>query len=174
MSGILKKALRSLVAFPLKKLDFIDVYSARSFFNNHPIIFGDPGKVKIGKAVHLYNAILNTNSGRIIIEDYVTIKPNSMLITGTHDFSKKDLERRNAYPRNGHDIIVKRGAWVGPGAIVLGNVTIGENAVIGAGSIVTKSVEANCIAVGNPARVIKRLFEDSSFDSRQESMHAKE
>jgi acetyltransferase-like isoleucine patch superfamily enzyme len=169
MLGILKKALRSIVVFPLKKLDFIDVYSARSFFNNHPIIFGDPDRIKIGKSVHLYNAILNTNSGRIIIEDYATIKPNSMLITGTHDFSKKNLERRDAYPRNGHDIIIKKGAWVGPGAIVLGNVTIGENAVIGAGSIVTKSVEANCIAAGNPAKVIKRLSEGSSSDSRQES-----
>jgi len=167
MFSLLKKILRNFIVFPLKKLDFIDVYSARFFFNNHPIIFGDPSRIKIGKDVHLYNAILNTNSGMIIIEDYVTLKPNSMLITGTHDFSTRDLERRNAYPRSGRDIIVRKGAWIGPGAIVLGKVTIGESAVIGAGSIVTNDIEAYCVAVGNPARVIKKLSSETQvLDSR--------
>jgi len=162
LAALIRRILRNLLATPLKKLDFIDVYRARSFFNNHPIIFGDPNRIKIGKGVHLYNSILNTNSGMIIIEDYATIKPNSMLITGTHDFSKKGMERRDAYPRNGRDIIIRKGAWIGPGAIILGKVTVGENAVVGAGSVVTKNVEAECVVAGNPARVINRLVSDGS------------
>jgi acetyltransferase-like isoleucine patch superfamily enzyme len=157
MSSILRKALRRFLTFPLKQLDFIDVNSARSFYNNHPVVFGDFNRVKIGNNVQLYNVILNTNSGRIIIEDDATIKPNSMLITGTHDFSKVGAARRDAYPRDGRDIVVKKGAWIGPGAIVLGKVTIGENAVVGAGSVVTRSVEANCVACGNPAKVVRKL-----------------
>jgi acetyltransferase-like isoleucine patch superfamily enzyme len=172
MSSLLKKVLRNFIVFPLKKLDFIDVYSARSFFNNHPIIFGDPRRIKIGKDVHLYNAILNTNSGMIVIEDYVTLKPNSMLITGTHDFSTRDLKRRDTYPRNGRDIMIRKGAWIGPGAIVLGKVTIGESSVIGAGSVVTKDVEAYCVAVGNPARVIRKLAPDESGDASQNSFNS--
>lgn len=157
MLDLLKKILRAYVELLLKKADFVSANDARVFYNNRPIIFGDPSRVRIGKEVQLYNAILNTNSGIITIEDFATIKPNSMLITGTHDFSKTNLERRNTYPRNGGEITIRKGAWIGPGAIVLGKVTIGENAVIGAGSIVTKDVEANCVAVGNPARVIKKL-----------------
>jgi acetyltransferase-like isoleucine patch superfamily enzyme len=162
VSSSIKKALRRFVTFPLMKLDFIDVNSARCFYNNHPIFFGDPSRVKIGSNVQLYNTILNTNSGWIIIEDDATVKPNSMLITGTHDFTKIGAARRNAYPKSGRDIIVKKGAWIGPGVIVLGNITIGENAVIGAGSVVTKSIEDNCIALGNPARVVRKLKVEKS------------
>lgn len=52
--------------------------------------------------------------------------------------------------------LVKRGASIGSGAVLLGGITIGENAMIGAGSVVTKDVPANATVAGNPARVIKR------------------
>jgi UDP-2-acetamido-3-amino-2,3-dideoxy-glucuronate N-acetyltransferase len=51
--------------------------------------------------------------------------------------------------------LVKRGASIGSGSVILCNVTIGENAIVGAGSIVTKDVPANAIVVGNPARIIR-------------------
>jgi acetyltransferase-like isoleucine patch superfamily enzyme len=141
--------LKRILVFPLRKLGFVNI--------NYPIIFGDPERITLGKDIHLYNSILNVNSGHIVIEDEVTILPDSILVTGVHDFSKEGLERRNSYPKNGRDIIIKKGAWIGYGALILGNVTIGENTVIGAGSVVTKDVEPNCVAVGNPARIIKRL-----------------
>ena len=52
--------------------------------------------------------------------------------------------------------LVKRGASIGSGAVLLGGITIGENALIGAGSVVTKDVPANAIVAGNPARVMKK------------------
>ena len=52
---------------------------------------------------------------------------------------------------------VKRGASIGSGATILCNVTIGENAIVGAGSVVTKDVPANTIVAGNPARVLRRI-----------------
>jgi acetyltransferase-like isoleucine patch superfamily enzyme len=53
--------------------------------------------------------------------------------------------------------LVKKGATIGSGATILGNVAIGENAIIGAGSVVTKDVPANAIVAGNPARFIKYI-----------------
>jgi acetyltransferase-like isoleucine patch superfamily enzyme len=54
--------------------------------------------------------------------------------------------------------IVKSGASIGSGAVILSRVMIGENAIVGAGSVVTHDVPANCIVVGNPARVIRSLI----------------
>ena len=54
-------------------------------------------------------------------------------------------------------VLLKRNCWIGAGATILPGVTVGENAVIGAGAVVTKDVEANTVVGGNPARVIKRL-----------------
>jgi acetyltransferase-like isoleucine patch superfamily enzyme len=54
-------------------------------------------------------------------------------------------------------ILVKKGASIGSGATILGNVTIGENAIVGAGSVVIKDVPANTIVAGNPARFIRHI-----------------
>lgn len=56
-------------------------------------------------------------------------------------------------------VVVKDGVWIGAKAVILPGVTIGENAVIGAGSVVNRDIPANCVAVGNPCRVIRRLEE---------------
>jgi acetyltransferase-like isoleucine patch superfamily enzyme len=55
------------------------------------------------------------------------------------------------------DIIIRDGAWLGTGVTVIGNVTIGKGAIVGAGSVVTKDVPDNCIVAGNPAKVIRYL-----------------
>jgi acetyltransferase-like isoleucine patch superfamily enzyme len=55
--------------------------------------------------------------------------------------------------------VIKRGASIGSGATLLANVTIGENSIVGAGSVVTKDVPPNSIVVGNPARVLRRIAE---------------
>jgi acetyltransferase-like isoleucine patch superfamily enzyme len=56
--------------------------------------------------------------------------------------------------------VVKKGASIGSGATILCNVTIGENAIIGAGSVVTKDVRANAVVAGNPAKIIKENIND--------------
>lgn len=55
--------------------------------------------------------------------------------------------------------LVKRGASIGSGCTILPNISIGENAIVGAGSVVTKDVPANCIVAGNPARVLRQIEE---------------
>jgi maltose O-acetyltransferase len=53
--------------------------------------------------------------------------------------------------------VIENGAWVGSGVIILKGVRIGQNAVVGAGSVVTRDVEANTVAAGNPAKTVRRL-----------------
>jgi acetyltransferase-like isoleucine patch superfamily enzyme len=55
--------------------------------------------------------------------------------------------------------VVKKGASIGSGSTILSNISIGENAIVGAGSVVTKDVPANCIVAGNPARLLRQIDE---------------
>ena len=61
------------------------------------------------------------------------------------------------YPRKVEPIIIKKGAWITPGTIILCGVTIGENSVVGAGSVVISDVESYTVVAGNPAKFIKKL-----------------
>ncbi|OGP13265.1 MAG: acetyltransferase [Deltaproteobacteria bacterium GWA2_55_10] len=95
--------------------------------------------------------------GRIIIEDDVLLGPGIHFYCPNHSY--KDASR--PIPEQGYfykgDIVVRRGAWIGAKSVILSGVEIGEHAVVGAGSIVTKSVEPFTVVAGNPARLIKRL-----------------
>ncbi|GAT99527.1 maltose o-acetyltransferase putative [Entamoeba histolytica] len=96
--------------------------------------------------------------GPVKIGNNVMIGPNVSLIGGTHS---TDPKIRNACGGTayGKPITIKDGAWIGCGAIILPGVTIGENAVVGSGSVVTHDVPDNMIAVGNPAKVRRRVSE---------------
>ena len=122
-----------------------------------------------GKNIFIGNrVIINMNctfvdNNRIDIGDEVLIASNVQIYTATH--STHVQERMVQDWRPGREICrtyalpvrIEDGAWIGGGAILLPGVCIGKNAVIGAGSVVTRSIPANCVAVGNPCRVIKRL-----------------
>lgn len=112
--------------------------------------------------------IINMNctlvdNNRIDIGNNVLIASNVQIYTATH--STKVHERMVQDWEEGQDICltyalpvkIEDGAWIGGGTIILPGVTIGRNSVIGAGSVVTRSIPANCVAVGNPCRVIKLI-----------------
>jgi len=73
------------------------------------------------------------------------------LLSTNHDFAKRQKKTKNT------PIIINKNVWLGANVVVLPGVVIGENSIIGAGSIVTKDIASNVIAVGNPAVVIKKL-----------------
>ena len=94
---------------------------------------------------------VNTVSiGGITLEDRVMIAPNVTLLTANHDL--KDLQVLYCKP-----ITIKKKAWIGEGAKIMPGVTVGEGAVVAAGSIVTKDVAAHTVAGGNPAKLIKTI-----------------
>nr|GFC02033.1 maltose O-acetyltransferase [Tanacetum cinerariifolium] len=90
--------------------------------------------------------------GGIILEDNVLIGPKVNLITTNHPLDP--TQRRSTYSR---PIVVRRNAWLGANATVMPGVSIGENAVVGAGAVVTKDVPANSIVAGVPARLVAEL-----------------
>ncbi|MDE5601695.1 MAG: galactoside O-acetyltransferase [Clostridia bacterium] len=93
------------------------------------------------------------SAGNIYIEDDVQIAMNVSVITNNHDFYDRAILTVK-------DVRIKKNVWIGAGATILAGVTVGENAIVGAGSVVTHDVEPNTVVVGNPARVIKRLDAD--------------
>lgn len=113
------------------------------------------GKVFIGNNVGLFDVFINSGSGEVHIGDNTFFGHRVMLITGAHDYSSFGIERqRRMLIKNIH---IGEGVWIGSGAIVLGGVSIGNNAVIAAGSIVVNDVPENWIYGGNPAKPIKLI-----------------
>lgn len=111
-------------------------------------------KAIIGKGCNLEDVFMDSWA-QITIGDYVFFGYQCMLLTGSHDYSKRGQERK--ITGNHKPITIKNGVWIASRAIVLGGVTIGENAVIGAGSVVTHDIPANVFAAGVPAKVIKKI-----------------
>ena len=121
-----------------------------------------PVTVDYGYNVHVGNeTFINTNLtaldvGEIRIGDHVQIGPNVQLLTPTHPV---EPELRKAKWEAAKPIVIEDNVWLGGGVIVLPGVTIGENSVIGAGAVVTRSIPKDSVAVGNPARVIKSVHD---------------
>lgn len=115
-----------------------------------------------GKRLHLGNYVYaNFNltlvdDVEIYIDDYVMIGPNVTIATGTHPILPE--LRMQAYQYN-MPVHIKKNVWLGAGCIVLPGVPIGENTVIGAGSVVTKDIPANVVAAGTPCRVLREISE---------------
>lgn len=117
-----------------------------------PLVFGPPGRVKVGVECDVRGTTMNVMSGQIEIGDYTFVGHNVSLLTGTHDHSKRDRERYDAVPEEGRDIVIGRGVWLASNCTVLGPCRIGDHAVIAAGALVTDDVPPGAIMAGLPAR----------------------
>lgn len=114
-----------------------------------PVTIVRGNSVKIGKNVVVMNNALFMAAGGITIEDNVLVAANAQLISNNHDLY--DHAVLTCKP-----VHLKRNCWIGAGATILPGVTVGENAVVGAGAVVTKDVEDNTVVGGNPAWTIYR------------------
>lgn len=108
--------------------------------------------IGIGKNVFINMGCTFMDRGGIIIEDKALIGPNVSLITENHP--ENPVDRHYVYSK---PILIKEGAWLGANSTILPGITIGRNAIVGAGSIVTKDVPDDTIVAGNPARVIRKI-----------------
>lgn len=122
-----------------------------------PLVHGDRSRLHIAPTATVNNALFNLSSGEITVGDHSFFGHNVSVLTGTHDTSKFGAERKKAIPKEGRDVVIGEGVWVSSNVIVLGPCTIGDHAVVGAGSLVQKDVEPYTVVAGVPAKEIKRL-----------------
>lgn len=120
-------------------------------------------QIKIGSNVIIrpQSMLFADENTQIIIEDNVLIGSGVHIYVDNHRYDDISLQiiEQGYYPSK--EVILKSGSWIGANAIILPGVTIGHNSVIGAGSIVTKSIPDYCVAAGNPAKIIKNLKNES-------------
>lgn len=120
----------------------------------------------LGKNVYANFGLTLVDDTHIYIGDYTMLGPNVVLATGGHPVLPSLRERGLQFNM---PIRIGRNCWLGAGVIVLPGVTIGDNSVIGAGSVVTKDIPANVVAVGNPCRVLRPIGDkdrETYFKSR--------
>jgi Hexapeptide repeat of succinyl-transferase len=136
---------------------------------NPLVIEGDREAVRgrIAKSVYF-----NTRSGSIVIGENTLIAEDVMVLTGKHlsieEASTANLPLHHV-PLSGRDIRIGSGCFIGSGAIIVGPVEIGDHAVIGAGSVVTRNVPPRVFVAGVPARVIRVFSEPATSGAIEQS-----
>ena len=129
-------------------------------------------------------SVINDNctmmdENHIHIGNQVLIAPNVQFYTATHpiDYNERFVENWDEnsgelfFRTRSLPITVEDNVWIGGGSIILAGITIGTGSVIGAGSVVTKSIPANCVAVGNPCKVIRYLNSNCETGTEQTYRH---
>ena len=119
-----------------------------------PVYFDYGYQTTIGARTFINFGVVVLDVGRVGIGDDVQIGPNVQLLTATHPL---DAETRRAGWEFQKPIRIGDGVWLGGGVIVCPGVSIGEDAVVGAGAVVTRDVPPRVFAAGNPCRVIREL-----------------
>ena len=127
--------------------------------------------VHFGKGVYANFNLTLVDDTHIYVGDYTLIGPNVVIATAGHPIEPG--LRQQAYQYN-IPVRIGRNCWLGAGVIVLPGVTIGDNTVVGAGSVVTRDLPANVVAVGNPCRVLRPIgqrdqqyyFKDREIDPK--------
>lgn len=119
------------------------------------------GRIRIGS-----NCILSPGAQiyaklQVVIEDDVMVSGYAFVADSTHGYTAGDTPYSKQGWTDPLPITIKKGAWIGQNSIIMPGCNIGESAIVGANSVVTRQVPANCIVAGSPAKIIKRFCLDT-------------
>lgn len=122
--------------------------------------------VKIGKRVYIGNLVFFDGEypHLITLEDDVSIGPLVSILA--HSGGSPYHHQTKIFKQPSQAVLIKRGAWIGSGAIILPGVTIGEGSIIAAGAVVNRNIPDFNIAAGNPARVVSKLPKPNEVSSK--------
>lgn len=120
--------------------------------------------VHFGKKVYANFNLTLVDDTHIYVGDYTMFAPNVVIATAAHPISPALREQGYQYNLPVH---IGKNCWLGAGVIVLPGVTIGDNTVVGAGSVVTKDLPANVVAVGNPCKVLRPITREDDIYYRK-------
>lgn len=125
-------------------------------FGLFPPFYTDCGKhIQVGKNVFINAGCHFQDQGGITIGDGALIGHNVVLATLNHHFAPE--RRREVIPS---PIVIGKGVWIGSNATILPGVTVGDHAIVAAGAVVTRDIPPDVVAGGNPARIIKSIYEN--------------
>ena len=145
-------------------------------FLQGPVTFHYGQHTKIGKGVFINFNLTVQDGAEVVIDDGCDFGPNVTIVTPVHPMladerkrmrNERGEEKRLCYAKPVH---VGKNCWICANTTILPGVTIGDNCVIGAGSVVTRDIPANSFAAGNPARVIRTLTEADSMALKPERL----
>lgn len=159
----LQKEYNNTPSYDIKKLSVLldDLIGSRG----DNVWISAPFFVDYGENIHIGNKVeINMNCvfldcNTITIGDFSGIGPGVHIYTVFHPINpfERLTENSSFWKSMTAPVYIGENVWIGGGSIILPGVTIGDGTTIGAGSVITKSIPANCIAVGNPCKVLKYL-----------------
>ena len=109
-----------------------------------------------GNQIYVNYNLTCVDDTHIYIGDYTMLGPNVTIATAGHPILPELRQKGLQYNMPVH---IGKNCWVGAGVIIMPGITIGDNVVIGAGSVVTKDIPSNMVAVGNPCRIMREVGE---------------
>ena len=112
--------------------------------------------VHFGRNVYANFNLTLVDDTHIYVGDYTMFGPNVVIATGGHPLLPELREKGYQYNAS---VRIGRNCWIGTGVLIVPGITVGDNVVIGAGSVVTKDIPSNVLAVGNPCRVLREINE---------------
>ena len=125
-----------------------------TFYIEQPFICDYGYNIEIGKNFYANHNLVILDGNKVKFGDNVFVAPNCAFYTAGHPLYYKERNKGLEYAK---PIKVGNNVWIGGNVTVLPGVSIGDNVVIGAGSVVTKDISSNVIAVGNPCKIIKEI-----------------
>ena len=148
---------------PIELGDYVNVVAASDKMVRLAIWSEQPGRgrIRIGNYCLICPGVRIGSAHEIIIGDNCMIASNAYLT----DSDWHDIYNRISIGKTA-PIKIESNVWIGDSAIVCKGVTIGENSIVGAGAVVVDSIPANCVAAGNPARIVRQLDINESFTTR--------